>query len=144
MTTMTTMSKMIRSPKQTVALNSMNKSALKDAKGCMLATEFLGGRIAAVLEDRNLRADIVAGQKGQCIDIKSGKDRFRVMAAYRKGKYTGYSVIFDMNKIREGGYITLQVSNEDVKKSVIGTGGENVRNWCKELKVEKITVICPE
>ena len=144
MATMTTMSKMIRSPKQTVALNSMNKGALKDAKGCMLATEFLGGRIAAVLEDRNLRADIVAGRKDRCIDIKSGNDCFRVMAAYRKDKYTGYSVIFDMNKIREGGYITLQVSNEDVKKSVIGTNGENVRNWCKELKVEKITVICPE
>lgn len=132
------------SQKQVKALNSMNRNALKDAKGCMLAEAFLAGRIAAVIEDRNLRADIVAGQRDRCIDINSGKNHFRVMAAYRKEKYTGYSVIFDMNKIREGGYITLQVSDEGVKKSVIGVSGENVRNWCKELKVEKITVICPK
>lgn len=130
--------------KQVKALNSMDKNALKDAKGCMLAEEFLDGRIAAVIESRNLRADIVAGRRERCIDINSGKKHFRVMAAYRKDKYTGYSAVFDMNKIKEGGYITLQVSNEDVKKSVIGALGENVRSWCKELKVEKITVICPK
>lgn len=124
--------------------NNGYKDSLKNAKTCMLAKKFLDGRIAGVVEDRLLRANIVGGKKDSVVEMKADNEHYRVLAAYNKaGKFTGYSAVFDINKIQKGGFVTLQVSDENVKKGIIG-GGKNLREWCKNLGVRRITVISPE
>ncbi len=124
------------------SLNGMDKTLLGDIKGCMIARDFLAGRIAGIIEDRKLRSDMVRGKRDACIDIKYDKEHYKVFAAYYNGKYTGYSVVVDITKLAKGSYVTLQASNKDIQKAVIGKCGENVRGWSDELGVKKITVLC--
>lgn len=57
-----------------------------------------------------------------------------------KGNYLNGVVFFDMNKVRRGGYVTLQVPEEMVGW-IKGRHGGNIHQWASEIEVERINLV---
>ena len=70
------------------------------------------------------------------IDIDMNKDMFRVLFV----PHSIWFAIFDMNKVKPNGYITLRVPKAQVGL-VIGRNGSNIKYWAEKIGVKRINIV---
>lgn len=73
-------------------------------------------------------------------EINMNHERFMILRPWSCIDFSDWVAIFDMNKIVQNGYITLQVPKH-IAGLVIGQGGTNIKAWAEKIGVKKIQVI---
>ena len=73
-------------------------------------------------------------------EINMNHERFMILRPWSCIDLSDWVAIFNMNKIVQNGYITLQVPKH-IAGLVIGQGGTNIKAWAEKIGVKKIQVI---